>query len=169
MNCEVFRDQLGSYVEESMDQDRRRWFRHHLRECSECRKWALSSDPSLIFAVDDEVVIDPARIEACTAAVTAQIRQQRLTRRLHGRRRPWLAAAAAVAMVVSAGLIWKSYFGGAELQPLAAVESSVEESGTTPPTVEVDMPNEDVRVYQFADDEDDDTAVYFIVNPALEL
>jgi hypothetical protein len=31
------------------------------------------------------------------------------------------------------------------------------------------MAGEDVRVYQFAADDDDDTAVYFIVNPAMEL
>jgi hypothetical protein len=35
--------------------------------------------------------------------------------------------------------------------------------------VEVDMNGDDVRVYQFATEEDTDTAVYFIVNPALEL
>ena len=31
------------------------------------------------------------------------------------------------------------------------------------------MPGEEIRVYQFANDEDADTAVYFIVDPALEL
>ncbi len=31
------------------------------------------------------------------------------------------------------------------------------------------MAGEDVRVYQFATGNDDDTAVYFIVNPAMEL
>jgi hypothetical protein len=38
-----------------------------------------------------------------------------------------------------------------------------------PPTVEVEMAGEGVRVYQFASDGDPDTAAYFIVNPALEL
>ena len=33
----------------------------------------------------------------------------------------------------------------------------------------MEMPGEDVRVYQFATDGDADTAVYFIVDPALEL
>ena len=31
------------------------------------------------------------------------------------------------------------------------------------------MAGEEVRVYQFAADDDSDTAVYFIVNPAMEL
>jgi len=31
------------------------------------------------------------------------------------------------------------------------------------------MPGEEVRIYQFANDEDGATAVYFIVDPALEL
>lgn len=169
MNCEVFREQLDSYVEESMDEDRRRWFRRHFRECGSCRKRALASDPSLIFAIGDDVPVDAEAVENCVGAVTAQIRQQRLSRRLHGRRRPWLAAAAAMVMVVGAGLVWTSIFGGGEIQPAAVAETVVEQPSTTPPTVEVDMPGEDVRVYQFADEETDDTAVYFIVNPALEL
>jgi hypothetical protein len=35
--------------------------------------------------------------------------------------------------------------------------------------VEVEMAGEEVRVYQFATDGDTNTAVYFIVDPALEL
>jgi hypothetical protein len=31
------------------------------------------------------------------------------------------------------------------------------------------MAGEEVRVYQFAAEKDDDTAVYFVVNPAMEL
>ena len=169
MNCEVFREQLDTYVEESMDEDRRRWFRRHFCECGGCRKWALASDPSLIFAIGDEVPVDAEGVESCVGAVTAQIRQQRLSRRLYGRRRPWLAAAAAMVMVVGAGLVWTSIFGGGENLPATVAETVVEQPATTPPTVEVDMPGEDVRVYQFADEETDDRAVYFIVNPALEL
>ncbi len=43
------------------------------------------------------------------------------------------------------------------------------EAEIAPPSVEVEMAGDDVRVYQFANEEDGDTAVYFIVNPALEL
>ena len=170
MKCELFREQLGPYVEDSLDEERRRWFRRHLRECAECRTLALAEDPSLIFAVGEAAPADPARIEACVANVTAQIRQQRLARRLRSRSRPWMAAAAAMIVVVSAGLAWQSIFGGAEHAPVSMAETPVEERVAAPPTVEVDMPEEDVRVYQFANDDDDaDTAVYFIVNPALEL
>jgi predicted anti-sigma-YlaC factor YlaD len=170
MNCELFREQLGSYLDESLDEERRRWFRRHLHECAACRTRALAEDPSLIFAVDEATPADSARIESCVANVTAQIRQDRLARRLRPRHRPWLAAAAAMVVVVSAGLAWQSIFGDAEQPPVSMAETEVEERVATPPTVEVDMPEEDVRVYQFANDDDDaDTAVYFIVNPALEL
>ena len=40
---------------------------------------------------------------------------------------------------------------------------------TVSPTVEVETRGEDVRVYRFATDANDDTAVYFIVDPSLEL
>ena len=63
MNCEVFRTQLDSYIQESMDEDERRWFRRHLRDCGQCRKLALASDPSLIFAVEEPVAADSVRIE----------------------------------------------------------------------------------------------------------
>lgn len=170
MGCKIFREMLDAYLEESMDEERRRWFRGHLRECPSCRNWALSRDPSLLFAVADAAPADPARVEACTTAVTAHIRQQRLSRRLHHRRRPWLAAAAAMVVAVSGALAWRTILsdGGSQAQP--EIEAQVEDDvATTPPTVEVEMAGDDVRVYQFATDDDDDTAVYFVVNPAMEL
>jgi hypothetical protein len=44
-----------------------------------------------------------------------------------------------------------------------------DEGAPSAPTVEVEMPSEDIRVYQFATENDPDTTVVFIVNPALEL
>jgi len=38
-----------------------------------------------------------------------------------------------------------------------------------PPQVEINMDGEDVRIYRFASDEDENTAMWFIVNPAMEL
>jgi predicted anti-sigma-YlaC factor YlaD len=170
MGCRIFREMLDAYLEESMDEERRRWFRGHLRECPSCRNWALSRDPSLLFAGADAVQADSARVEACVTAVTAQIRQQRLFRRLHHRRRPWLAAAAAMVVAVSGALAWKTILSDAGSQAPPEIEAQVENDvANTPPTVEVEMAGDDVRVYQFATDDDDDTAVYFVVNPAMEL
>ena len=170
MDCKVFRELLDSYLEESLDEDRRRSIRSHLRECASCRERALSDDPSLLFAAAPETPASQADVEACAAAVTARIRQQRLARRLHRRRRPWLAAAAAVVIMIAGGLSWKVMLTGVETPiPPRAETDSRDNARSAPPTVEVEMAGEEVRVYQFAADDDDDTAVYFIVNPAMEL
>jgi len=169
MNCEIFREMIGSYVDETLEEGRRSWFRAHLRECPKCRKSALREEPSLLFAMAPAAPSESEAIEACAAAVMGRIRQDRLERRLH-RRRPWLAAAAAAIVVVSGGLAWRTVIGGGSgaLQP--AVEAQQNPGlQSPPPTVEVEMAGEGVRVYQFANDEDADTAVYFIVDPALEL
>jgi len=170
MNCLEFRELLDSYLEESLEEERRRMFRRHLRECASCRERAVSEDPTLLFAAAPETPVSEADIEACAAAVTAQIKQQRLARSLSRRRRPWLAAAAAVMIMIAGGLSWKAMRGGVETSiPATAEIISHDDVRPPPPTVEVEMAGEEVRVYQFAADEDDDTAVYFIVNPAMEL
>jgi predicted anti-sigma-YlaC factor YlaD len=167
MNCEIFREMIGSYVNETLEEDGRQWFRSHLRECATCRESALREEPSLLFAMAPAAPAEPDAIAACTAAVIGRIRQDRLQRRLHRRRRPWLAAAAAAIMAVSAGLAWRTVSSVGDLQP--AVEAQRDPKQNAPPSVEVEAAGEDVRVYQFACDEDGDTAVYFIVDPALEL
>ena len=170
MDCNVFRELLSSYLDESLEEDRRRSFQRHLRECASCRESALSEDPSLLFAWAPEPVISQQDVEACAAAVKARIRQQRLAHRLQRRRRPWLAAAAAVVIMITGGFIWKVTIGGVGDSPAPGIEAFAEGNAeTVPPTVEVEMAGEDVRVYQFAADDDDDTAIYFIVNPAMEL
>lgn len=170
MNCGVFRELIGSYVDETLEEERRLWFRSHLRECQTCREAALREEPSLLFAAAPEPPTEPESIEACAAAVTARIRQDRLENHLHRRRRPWMAAAAATVMVVGGGLAWRVMIGGGEgsLQPAIEISRDLE-AQTSPPTVEVEMKGEEVRVYQFATEGDSDTAVYFIVDPALEL
>jgi anti-sigma factor RsiW len=170
MNCGIFRELIGSYVDETLEEDRRLWFRTHLRECPTCRESALREEPSLFFAMAPAVPGEPDAIEACVTAVTGRIRQDRLERRLHRRHRPWLAAAAAAIILVSGGVAWRTMIGGGIGSPQPAVEAQRgSEPHSSPPTVEVEMPGEEVRVYQFANDEDADTAVYFIVDPALEL
>lgn len=170
MDCKIFREMLDSYLDESLDEEQRRLFRGHLRECPSCRDRALPRDPSLLFALAEEVPADPARVEACAVAVAAQIRQHRLSSRLRRRRRPWLAAAAAVVIAVSGGLAWRTILSDGASPRHPQAEAQVESDVVTvPPTVEVEMVGDDVRVYQFATDDDEDTAVYFVVNPAMEL
>ena len=170
MNCKEFHDNLESYLEDTIGEDLRVVFRGHMRECSSCKERALSLDPTLLFALAETSSADPAKVESCVAAVTAQIRQDRLARRIRSRRRPWLAAAAAAVVVLGGATVWRLAPGGVEeLGPLVTNTEAADPSAQAPPTVEVEMPGEDVRVYQFATEDDDDTAVYFIVNPALEL
>ncbi len=170
MNCEIFREMIGSYVDETLEEGRRLWFRTHLRECPTCRESALREEPSLLFAMAPAAPVDPEAIEACTAAVMGRIRQDRFERRLHRHRRPWMAAAAAATIIVSAGIAWRAMVGGGsgDIQPALEAQQNAERRNS-PPTVEVEMAGEGVRIYQFANDEDGDTAVYFIVDPALEL
>jgi predicted anti-sigma-YlaC factor YlaD len=170
MNCTEFRELLGSYLEESLDEERRRVFRRHLRECAPCRERAMSEDPTLLFAAATETPVSEADVEGCAVAVVAQIRQQRLARSVSRRRRPWLAVAAAVVIMIAGGLSWKVMLGGIVTPIPATAEIHLHDNARpVPPTVEVEMAGEEVRVYHFAADEDDETAVYFIVNPAMEL
>ena len=170
MDCQEFHELLGSYLEELLEEERRRVFRRHLRECASCRERALSEDPTLLFATAPEMPVSEADVEGCAAAVTAQIRQQRLARSLSRRRRPWLAVAAAAVIMIAGGLSWKVIHGGVEAPIPATAEVQLhDDARSAPPTVEVEMAGEDVRIYQFATDKDDNTAVYFVVNPAMEL
>ena len=170
MQCSEFRDALEQYLDDVLEGSRRESFRRHLRECRECRAWAIGVEPTLVFAAIETRAPDPDRVAACTASVMAQIRQQRLGRGLRPHRRRWLAAAAALLTAVVGGAGW--WFAGNDRPspPGAAAVEARDASGSDalPPRVQVNMPDEGVRVYQFADDENRNTAVYYIVNPALE-
>lgn len=169
MQCSEFHDTLEQYLDDVLDESRRESFRGHLRACPECRSWAIGVEPTMVFAAVEAPAPNPDRVAACTASVMAQIRQQRLARDLRPRRRRWLAAAAAVLAAVVGGVGWWVAHDDRSPVPAAAVEA-LDPSGQQPlpPRVQVNMPGEGVRVYQFADDEDHDTAMYYIVNPALE-
>lgn len=169
MECNEFHELLEAYLDESLDEDRRAEVREHLRECDSCGERARGVDPSLIFAMAGADTVDLARVEACVASVTSQIRQERLAHRMRTRRSPWLVAAAAAIVVFGAAVVWRLAPGGVAQPPVASLDPAMNNGEEAPPpTVEVEMPGDDVRVYQFTND-DSDTAVYFIVNPALEL
>jgi hypothetical protein len=126
-------------------------------------------DPTLLFAAVEPRTTDPRRTDSVSESVIAQIRQQRLARTLRPRRRPWLAAAAAVLVTVGGVTAWRVTQEGNGPAPDPAIEArDTSPQAAPPPQVQVDMPGEGVRVYQFAGDGNRDTAVYYIVNPALE-
>jgi predicted anti-sigma-YlaC factor YlaD len=169
MDCSEFHELLDAYLEDSLGEDSRLLVRRHLRDCTSCGEWARGVEPSLLFAMAESGPVDLARIEACAAAVTGQIRQQRLAGRLR-RRRPWLAAAAAAAVALVGAGAWRLMPVDGDIGPASSLAvGGSSETAAVPPSVEVEMNGDDVRVYQFATERDTDTAVYFIVNPAMEL
>lgn len=181
MSCEVYRELLPAYLDDSLDEVRRAGLRSHLRSCAECRAFAFRREPTLALSLVDRREPPGDRVEACVAAVVAGVRQERLERRLRSTRRPWLAAAAAVLLAVgSSAAWWLTRDDGAAPTPLQAevVEvgspdpeavEAVPPPAEPPPRVEVDMTQEEVRVYQYAIGDDATTGAVFIVNPAMEL
>ena len=172
MRCDTFRERLNGYLDESLDDDQRRAVREHLASCSECGRWAVAHEPTLLFTkAATDAVASPARVEACTEAVLAQVRQRRLERRLGARRRPWIAAAAAAVVMIGGAMVWTltgGHPGTAVDTPTTEFVGAAADATPPPPRVEVDMIGEGVRVYQFAQESDADTAVLYVVNPALE-
>jgi len=170
MRCNQFRDRIESYLVDSLAAPDRDAFRQHLRSCPDCREWAITREPTLVFAVTEPAEPDPIQIAACTASVMSQIRQQAIVGRMRPHRRSWLAAAAAVMVVIAGGAGWWISQDEQGAAPTAVVEA--EDAGPRdqqPPRVRVEMSAAGVRVYQFAEGSDDNTAVFYIVNPALEL
>jgi len=170
MQCSWFREHLQAYLDDAVDEDGRSRWRDHLQTCEECRRWAVASEPTLAFAAAPHRGPDPRQVEVCAEQVMTLIRQDRLRRRLRPRPRPWMAAAAALVLMAGAGALWR--LQPPDDSPASVVEPPVAEAVTQeqapPPQVEVDMPGEDVRIYRFATEEDENTAVLLIVNPALE-
>jgi len=181
MSCDVYRELLPAYLDDSLDEVRRTGFRAHLRSCAECREYAMAEEPTLVFSLARQSEPSPERIEACVTAVLGGIHQEQLQRRLRSSRRPWLAAAAAIVLAIIASTAWWVMSPQPDEAPaLQADGHEVEVSSPVtaqevpapvepPPRVEVDMTQEEVRVYQYAIGDDASTGVVFIVNPAMEL
>ena len=108
----------------------------------------------------------------CAEAVSALIRHERLRRRLAPRSRHWLAAAAVCVIVLGGSLLWRVAPWSVDV-PAAVVTAADSEEPleglAPPPRLEVQMPESEVRVYQFAGSDSEMTAVYFVVNEKMEL
>ncbi len=172
MNCPKFKLSIDEYLEDQLDRDDRRDFREHLQTCAQCRAEAVVLEPSLLLAAGVPVTTDDRAVGECAEAVKALIRQERLRRRLAPSSRRWLAAAAACVIVFGGGLLWRVAPWSIDSRPAAvavAEPQSQDEGVDPPPRLEVEMPDTEVRVYQFAGSESKSTAVYFVVNEKMEL
>jgi hypothetical protein len=180
MSCDAYRELVDAYLDDTLDEVRRTGFRAHLQSCADCRSYATGREPTLALILDSDRPAERERVEACVTAVMAGIRRDRLERRLRPSRRPWLAAAAVAMLAVAAATWWslapKEPGMTTDLQAEAVVapqnEVSVDAASrprVEPPRVEVDMTEEEVRVYRYAIGDDDTTGAIFIVNPAMEL
>ncbi|MCP4902177.1 MAG: zf-HC2 domain-containing protein [bacterium] len=168
MQCEDFRSQLEDYLADSLNEDLRGGFRQHLRGCPQCRQWAVAAEPTLLLMLaSPEGETDQVGVDRCVASVSAMIRQDKLTGRIRRRPRPWqLAAAAAAVLFVTVGVWWMNEDASGiavHTEELTVSEPQAVEEG---PEVEFQMDGEGVRIYRLADDEE--TAVWFVVNPELE-
>ncbi len=174
MSCEEFDRLLDAYLDERLEGEKRAEVRQHLGACPRCRERAFRCEPTLLLTLAERRPPRPQDVDACVASVMSQVRQRQLERDIHRpRRRWWLAAAAAAVVAIGAGVTWRGgSVGGPAASPTArpAVVGAADDPGQPgpPPRIEVDMPADQIRVYQYADDRDGDSAVYFVVNPALE-
>ena len=111
----------------------------------------------------------PEAREACASAVLGAIRQQKIRRQMAARRAPWVAVAAAGLVAVAAGTLWLLAPGSPEIRvPAGATAERPFVETIAPPEVEIDMGSDDVRVYRLVNEHSADTAVCFVINPALE-
>jgi len=168
MRCDEFLSQLEPYLDEQLEGAERQAWRVHLEQCASCRAAALAEDPTLAFALTIPSEATPHEVEDCVAGVAALIRQDRLNRQLQPRRRRWLAAAAALFVSIGGVTVWQLGTGDGTTSPSAGTAAVAADHEMPAPEVEVEMDGEGIRVYHFAAEGDDDTAVAFIVNPALE-
>ncbi|MCK5378675.1 MAG: zf-HC2 domain-containing protein [Acidobacteria bacterium] len=172
MNCERFKLSVDDYLKDRLDRDDRRDFRGHLQTCAQCRAEAVFLEPSLLLASGVPPETDDRGAGECAEAVTALIRQERLRRRLAPPARRWLAAAAVCVMVLGGGLLWRVAPWSADPQEAAVTVADSQgpvEAPAPPPRVEIQMPDSEVRVYQFAGSDSETTAVYFVVSEGMEL
>lgn len=171
MNCRDLSRLLPLYLDDELDESRRKELRAHLGSCEICRARAMEEDPAMFFLSSSQKPVDSEGVERCLRDLGAMIRQERLRKRIRRPQRWWYAAAAAMLLVLSAGFFRarlespSSLVAASEVQPTAGVASDQSQ----PPRMDLEMTHEGLRVYQFADTEDGNSAAYFIVDKDLEL
>lgn len=174
MQCHEFINLMPHYLDDSLDEAQRRLWRQHLRSCAECRTRALNEDPSLLLSMSAPASVDRLRVDACVANVGALIRQESLKQRIHRPTKWWVAAAAAVLLMISAGVFRATAPGSTPLLASTDATSTAKPAKTTPekvqpPRMDLDMTRDGLRMYQFAGSGDENSAAYFIVDENLEL
>lgn len=138
--------------------------RLHLHACAGCRTALGEAEPAVALALrlaEKDVTADTAFV----GEVLAGVHQRAFERRFAGRRRRWLAVAAALALTVLGGWAVLRQSGTAN-------EGVTEATRTTPLAVEpafVEVEGDGVRLYQFDASPQGAVKVAFIVDPQLEL
>ncbi|NOZ77864.1 MAG: zf-HC2 domain-containing protein [Acidobacteria bacterium] len=168
MNCDRFVALIDEYLADRLDGGDRDAWREHMAGCPACRERALAKEPTLMFAALPKRLPDAGAVSACAQGVRSLIHRDSLVHRLHVRSRRWLAAAAAVVVILGGGLLWRAQVGseaGRAAVPSAASRIHV---AAPAPEIDVEMPNDHVRIYQFAV-RGNDLAVTYVVNPGMEL
>ncbi len=164
--CAEVQRLLGRYLAMELSAAEERAVRAHLQICPICRAVAEEREPSLILA--GALGLAPREVEddAFIQGVMAAVHQRRLEARIRLSRRRWLAAAAAAAGVLLAGLgtVRQGPVGGGVLAQRGAVRPA---PAVAPATVEVE--GENVRLYQLSGSASGEVQVAFIIDPGLEL
>ena len=168
MNCDRFVALIDEYLADRLDGADRDAWREHLAGCPACREKALMREPTLMFATLPKRVPDAGAVSACANGVRSLIHRDSLVHRLHVRSRRWLAAAAAVILILGGGLLWRAQAGPEAGRPTVTAAGSPVRITAPAPEVNVEMPGDHVRIYQFAVGSDD-LAVTYVVNPGMEL
>lgn len=172
MDCQEFADLFPLYLEEGLDESRREEWRAHLQSCTECSTRAIKEDPTLLFLTGASSTIDTAGVERCVHDIGALIRHEKFKKRVRRPQRWWYASAAAVLLMISTSFFWakndapEPRLAASETQPTVGAEVNEQ---SQPPRMDVEMSHQGLRVYQYADAGDGNSAAYFIVDKDLEL
>jgi len=160
--CAEVQRRLGRYLAMELPVAEEAAVRAHLQGCPVCRAVAEECEPSLILAGALARTAGEADDEAFVGGVMAAVHQRRLEGRIRLRRRRWLAAVAAAAGVLLAGLatLRQGPVEGPGLAQRPAVQ-------VVPATVEVE--GENLRLYQLSGGAAGEVQVAFIIDPRLEL
>ena len=166
MPCQEVRRLTERFVSLELSRTDEEAVRAHLQQCPACRAHVLAAEPAMLFAVGSDAG-ETGDAEAFVAGVMGGIRERRLERALHSRRRHWVAAAAVLAVAVLGGVGGMKLVGSRPEAVSAAARPVAAERVDEPPSVVVE--GEDVRLYQVSLAGEPGVQVAFVVDPGLEL